>query len=265
MMMKIAILSDIHGNIVALEAVLKDMQLEGNFDYILVPGDFFAFGPAPNEVFTVLSNLPNTLFLMGNTDRYLLEKTYPSSVGGNGWQEKLLLSFRWTADHLAPGAYRLLETLPATQLIQDGDRQLLAVHGSPRSDEEGLTAKTDHKQFQEMSIAPEVSVLVCGHTHIPMDRVINGVRVINAGSVGLPFDRDPRACYAIISNLAGNGSGSTQVELRRVVYDIDQAIDQFYNRHHPAADISAYNLWAGRSIGSSLIYTAEMRHHHFNN
>ncbi len=257
--MRIAVLSDIHGNIVALEAVLKDMELDGHFDYIIVSGDMFAFGPAPNEVFATLENLPNALFLLGNTDRYLLERTYPTQEEGKGWQEKLLFSFRWTADHLIEPAYRFLETLPNTQLIQDGHRQLLAVHGSPRSDEEGLTLKTESHQLQEMSINPQVDILVCGHTHIPMDRYIDGIRVVNAGSVGLPFDKDPRACYTIISNVAGNGNGSTQVELRRVVYDIGKAIDQFYTRNHPAADISAYNLWSGRSIGCALIYTPEMR------
>jgi putative phosphoesterase len=259
--MRIAVLADIHGNIVALEAVLKDMKLEGSFDYIIVPGDLFAFGPAPNEVFAVLQELPNALYLAGNTDRYLVEQTYPVKGGGSGWQEKLLLSFQWTAEHLVEEAIRFLETLPATQVLQEGKRQLLAVHGSPRSDEEGLTVKTKSEHLREMLIDPQVAVLVCGHTHVPMDRLINGMRVVNAGSVGLPFDGDPRACYAIISNLADNGYGPTQVELRRVVYDVDKAIEQFYTRNHPAADISAYNLWAGRSIGSNLIYTSKMRHH----
>jgi len=260
--MRIAVLSDIHGNIVALEAVLKNMRLEGQFDLILVPGDLYAFGPAPNELFAALRDLPNALFLRGNTDRYLLEKSYQTQVGGNGWQEKLLLSFRWTADQLTSAAYGFLGPLPASQSIREGNRRLLSVHGSPRIDEEGLTSQTDSRQLFEMTVDRAIDVLVCGHTHIPIDRQINGIRVVNAGSVGLPFDRDPRACYAIISNLAGNGCGPTQVELRRVIYDIDQAIDQFYARRHPAADISAYNLWSGRSIGSSLIYTARMREHH---
>jgi diadenosine tetraphosphatase ApaH/serine/threonine PP2A family protein phosphatase len=93
---------------------------------------------------------------------------------------------------------------------------------------------------------------------MPMDRMLGGVRVINAGSVGLPFDGDPRACYALLA-FPYSDAQPTRVELRRVAYDVEAAVDQFYTRHHPAADISAYNLRAARSIGSSLIYTPEMR------
>jgi len=122
-----------------------------------------------------------------------------------------------------------------------------------------------------MPIDAGVRMIACGHTHVPMDRTIKGVRVVNAGSVGLPFDGDPRACYAIISDPAARGGvgaeqypTSTQVELRRVVYDVETVVEQFYAVNHPAADISAYNRWTGRSFGSSLIYTPEMRRHKSN-
>lgn len=105
----------------------------------------------------------------------------------------------------------------------------------------------------------EIHVIACGHTHVPMDRRINGVRVVNAGSVGLPFDGDPRACYAIIGNLAGAGDCSPLVELRRVAYDVEKAVSQLYAVGYPAADISAYNLRTARSLGSELIYTPAMR------
>jgi putative phosphoesterase len=259
--MKIAIISDIHGNAVALEAVLKDLSQQGNADHIIVAGDIFAFGPAPNEVLTTVRQLPHAHFLLGNTDRYLLQETYPSTPNGDDWKDKLLLSFRWTAERLGLEGVRFLKTLPPFQVIQEGNRQLLVVHGSPRSDEEGLTVKTAAEDLENMPVGPKVAVIACGHTHVPMDRTIEGVRVVNAGSVGLPFDGDPRACYAVISSLAANGSGPTRVELRRVAYDVEKAIAQFYVRNHPAADISAYNLQTGRSMGSSLIYTPEMRRH----
>jgi putative phosphoesterase len=258
--MKVAIISDVHGNIVALEAVLRDLEQQGNIDHIVMPGDMFAFGAAPDEVFTALRHLPNARFVLGNTDRYLLEGTYPSTSSGDGWQDKLLLSFHWTAEHLEREGLDFLKTLPPCQVIQDGNRQLLVVHGSPRSDEEGLTVKTRASELDSMPIGCQVAVLACGHTHVPMDRTLGSVRVVNAGSVGLPFDGDPRACYAIVSNPAANGGLPAQVELRRVEYDIEKAVEQFYTLDHPAADISAYNLRTGHSIGSSLIYTPEMRH-----
>jgi putative phosphoesterase len=258
--MKIAVISDIHSNIAALEAVLIDLEQQGNADHIVVTGDMFAFGAAPNEVLAVLRQLPHAHLLRGNAERYLLEGTYPSSPNGDGWKNDLLLTFRWTAEQLGHDGLSFLGTLPSYQVIQVGARQLLAVHGSTRSDEEGLSVRTEVNEFERMLIDPQVAIVACGHTHVPMDRTLGCVRVVNAGSVGIPFDGDPRACYAIIRNPEGNGSGPTRVELRRVAYDVDKAIEQFYARNCPAADISAYNLRTGRSVGSSLIYTPEMRH-----
>lgn len=258
--MKIAVLSDIHGNIVALEAVLEDLERQGNADHIVVTGDMFAFGPAPDQVLLRLQQLPQAHFLMGNTDRYLLERTYPSLAERIDWQGKLLLSFRWTAEQLGDTGLDFLKSLECCNVIQDRHRQLLAVHGSPRSDEEGLTIHTEASEFEHMAVDPQVSVIVCGHTHVPMDRCLGQLRIVNAGSVGLPFDSDPRACYALISNIAANGCGPTQIELRRVPYDVEQTVEQLYIRKHPAADIGEYNLRTARPLGSSLIYTPEMRY-----
>ncbi len=256
--MKIAVVSDIHGNALALKAVLADLERQGGADRIIVSGDIAAYGPTPNEVFAILRDLPNAQFLLGNCDRYLLEKTYPAT-GGDDWKDKLLLSFRWTAEHMDARALGFLGSLPLSLTIRQGDWRLLAVHGSPRSDEEGFTAATSDDDFDSMGIDPAVvDLLVCGHTHVPLDRTIKGVRVVNAGSVGLPFDGDPRPCYALISVTRG-GKTVADVVLRRVTYDVEKVVEQFYAVNHPAADISAYNLRTARSVGTSLIYTPEMR------
>jgi len=256
--MKIAVTSDIHGNVLALEAVLADLERQGGADHIVVTGDIVAYGPTPNEVFAILRELPHAHFLRGNTDRYLLEKAYPTS-GGDEWKDKLLLSFRWTAEHMEAEVLHFLETLPLSLTIREGDWRLLAVHASPRSDEEGLTTTTSDDEFGRMGIDPAVDLLVCGHTHVPLDRIIKGVRVVNVGSVGLPFDGIPRACYALISVTPGEVV-APEVVLRRVTYDVEKVVEQFYAANHPAADISAYNLRTARSVGTSLIYTPEMRH-----
>ena len=257
--MKIAVLSDIHGNVLALEAVLADLERQGGADHIIVAGDIVAYGPTPNEVFAILQGLPNAQFLLGNCDRYLLEKTYPAT-GGEEWKDKLLLSFRWTAEHMEARALGFLGSLPLSLTIRQGNWRLLAVHGSPRSDEEGISATTSDEDFDSMGLDPTVvDLMVCGHTHIPLDRTIKGVRVVNAGSVGLPFDGEPRACYALISVTQEKGT-SSEVELRRVAYNVEKVVEQFYAANHPAADISAYNLRTAHSVGSSLIYTPEMRH-----
>jgi putative phosphoesterase len=257
--MRVAILSDIHGNIVALEAVLKDLREQGGVDIIFVAGDMFVFGPAPDEVLLTLQELPDAYFLLGNTERYLWEKTYPAVYHGNAWQDGLLISFVWTAERLGYQGLHFIEALPRFQVAQEGGRKLLVVHGSPRSDEEGLTATTQDEDVAEMPVCPKVAVLACGHTHIPMDRLVGGMRVVNVGSVGLPFDGDPRACYAIVTDLSGRSSASPQIELRRVAYNVEQVVGQLFAVNHPAADTGAFNLRTARSIGSGLIYTPEMR------
>jgi predicted phosphodiesterase len=257
--MKIAVASDIHGNVLALEAVLADLERQGGADHIVVTGDMVSYGPTPNEVFAILRKLPHAHFLQGNTDRYLVEKNYPST-GGDEWKDKLLLSFRWTAEHMGAEVLHFLETLPLSLTVREGNWRLLAVHASPRSDEEGITATTSDDDFDRMGIDPAlVDLLVCGHTHVPLDRTVKGVRVVNVGSVGLPFDGIPRACYALISVTPGAVT-SPEVVLRRVTYDVEKVVEQFYAANHPAADISAYNLRTARSVGTSLIYPPEMRH-----
>ena len=254
--MRLAVLSDIHGNALALEAVLEDMKRQGTIDRVIVAGDFFAPGPATHLILSLLQQSPHSSYLRGNADRYLLEKTYTTVYSSQGWQGSLRSAFHWTAERLGKSEVRFLEALPFSQVVGDQPWQLLAVHGSPRSDEEGLTPKSLGAIFTELSINSRVQLITCGHTHVPMDEVINGVRVVNTGSVGLPFDGDPRACYALISNLKANHPRDVQVDLRRVSYNIDSAIQQLRHLNHPAADLTAYNLRHGRPMGNTDIYTS---------
>jgi len=258
--MRAAILSDIHGNIVALEAVLKDLKEQGGADRIFIAGDMFVFGPAPGEVLAALQELPDARCLLGNTDRYMWEKRYPSTCDSQGWQQRLLLSFPWAAQRLRYEGLRFIEALPRFQVAHDGGRTLLVVHGSPRSDEEGLTATAQDEDVADIPVRPRPAVLACGHTHVPMDRLVGGVRVVNVGSVGLPFDGDPRACYALVSGLSAGSNGSLRVDLRRDAYDVEQVVNQLFAANHPAADTGAFNLRTARSVRTDLIYTTEMRH-----
>jgi diadenosine tetraphosphatase ApaH/serine/threonine PP2A family protein phosphatase len=107
-----------------------------------------------------------------------------------------------------------------------------------------------------MGVPADTSVLVAGHTHIPMDRTICGTRVINCGSIGLPFDGIPHAAYGIVTKLPGQ---DISVDLRRVEYDIEDAVKWLEIRHHPAAKVGAYNLRYARPMANDLIYTPEMR------
>jgi putative phosphoesterase len=260
-MVKIAILADIHGNSVAFDAVLADLDGQGPVDHVLIAGDFFAPGPDPRGVLDRLRQLPQARFLRGNTDRYLLKETYATVYGPDGWQGQLRRAFDWTAGQLGPAGRRFLADLPFCRVIRVGDSRLLAVHGSPRSDEEGLTTETSRAEFEAMNFDTSLGLLACAHTHLPMDRVINGVRVINPGSVGLPFDGIPQASYALVSAGSRPQNGRTgtcpnawRVELRRVAYDVEQAVTQFQTANHPAAEVGAFNLRTGRPLGADFAY-----------
>lgn len=256
--MRIALLADIHGNNIALEAVLNDLAAQEAVDHLIILGDLFVFGPEPNEVFNTLKRFPQARYILGNTDRYLLEKKYPVQPGSESWQDSLLASFQWTTEYINPAAVEFLSNVPTCQVVEAGQWQLLAVHGSPRSDEEGLTPHTTCLEFNSMGVPVGTSVLAAGHTHIPMDRTMCGVRVINCGSIGLPFDGDPRAAYVIVTKLSGQ---ELSVDLRRIDYDIEQAVSRLETRYHPAAKVGAYNLRHARPMANDLIYTAEMRQH----
>ncbi|GAB4451602.1 MAG: metallophosphoesterase family protein [Anaerolineae bacterium] len=254
--MRIALLADIHGNNIALEAVLNDLIAQEPVDHLIILGDLFVFGPEPNEVFDTLKSLPQARYILGNTDRYLLERKYPTQPGSESWQDSLLASFQWTTECINPAAVEFLTRVPLRQVVDVAQWRLVAVHGSPRSDEEGLTPNTTCPELAQMEVPPDTSMLVAGHTHIPMDRNMCGMRVINCGSIGLPFDGIPRAAYAIVTKQPNQ---EPIVDLRRIDYDIEQAVQQLETRHHPAAKVGAYNLRFARPMATDLIYTPKMR------
>jgi diadenosine tetraphosphatase ApaH/serine/threonine PP2A family protein phosphatase len=257
-MRTLAILADIHGNRIALQAVLNDLGRRGGADHLMVLGDLAVFGPDPSGVLALLHKYEPIFHVCGNTDRYLLEKRYPTSPYEGGWQAQVLASFPWTAHQLGEVGLRFLTRLPHRQFLNlTGEHPILAVHASPRSDEENIypdTTETELKQILQDNLP--YTLLLCGHTHVPMDRLVAGQRVVNVGSVGLPFDGDPRAGYTLIHLMPG---GRYQVEMRRVAYDVEAVVEQLYAVAHPAAEVQAFNLRTARRLDSQLIYTPAMR------
>jgi predicted phosphodiesterase len=257
-MITLAVLADIHGNSLALEATLADLDAVGGADYLLVLGDLAVFGPDPGGVLTLLKKRAPIFYVRGNTDRYLIEEKYPGTPGNQTWQAQILASFPWTATQLGKDGLRFLVSLPIYQILcLDSGHTILAVHGSPRSDEDNIRPETPDTRLIEMLDGfNSFNLLLCGHTHIPLDREVAGRRIINVGSVGLPFDGDPRAGYALVY-LQPNGQ--YHVEFRRVAYNIEAVIAQLTSTAHPTADVSTYNLRFARPLGQKLVYTEQMR------
>jgi predicted phosphodiesterase len=240
--MKLALISDIHGNSLALEAVLADIAAQGGASEVWVLGDLAALGPDPVGVLKRLAELPQARFVRGNTDRYLVSGERPPPSPAQAAEDPRLLpkvieiasSFAWTLGALAAtGWLGWLRALPLeieTQL-PDGTR-LLGVHASPgRDDGPGFAPDDTDAEMLELLQDCQANLVCTGHTHHPVDRRVGRWRVVNLGSVSNPLSPDRRASYALLHAL----EAGYRVEHRRVEYDYQAVVEMLVERDHPAA------------------------------
>src|SRR5437660_2522697 len=217
--MRLAVLADIHGNLPALEAVLAEVEAAAP-DLVVVCGDI-ASGPLPAESIELLRSLPNARFVRGNADRELV-RAFDGGKDASG-----SLSNNWCATQISRDQRDFLATFVETVSIEtDGLGRVLFCHGSPRSDEEMMTSKTPDERLKEFTAGVDAALVVCGHTHMPFDRTAGGVRVINPGSVGMPFGK-PGAYWALL------GLG---VDMRHTDYDLEAAAARIRRSAWPDAD-----------------------------
>jgi predicted phosphodiesterase len=179
--MRIALLSDIHGNLVALETVLQELAQEP-IDQILCLGDVAALGPQPHEVLECLRRLGCPVVL-GNTDAWLL-----MPAGAKTSDSEILRAITsWCVEQLTPEDRNYLQTFaPLLELPLDKERRLLCYHGSPHSFDDVIAATTPDTDVHAMLAGYSATVLVGGHTHIQMLRRYQDAHLINVGSIGLP-------------------------------------------------------------------------------
>jgi predicted phosphodiesterase len=241
--MRVALLADIHGNPIALDAVLADLQAQGGADATWCVGDYAALGYDPVGVLERVAALPDAAFVRGNTDRYTAAGEMPSSPIEAARSDLAHLptlihtaqSFAWTKGYVtARGWLGWLAALPVEQrlTLPDGTR-LLMVHAAPGTDDgPGITPATPEADLAALLAGCEADLVVVGHNHWPQDRQVGGVRLVNPGSVSNAPARDLRASYALIE---ADTSGY-QVAFRRVAYDVQAVIDAVRQSQHPAAD-----------------------------
>lgn len=207
-MTRLAVLSDVHANIPALTAVLDDVRTR-DVDGIAYLGDIVFRGPDPSGCSELLAAMEPVAWIRGNTDEWYLETASPGQDPGG------YVSF---GRPLLTHPQRVfLAALPRTAVVALDEATVLCVHGSPRDPAENLFPDTD--------LAPplaqvEEDVVVCGHTHRPFKGEADGIQLFNVGSVGMPLDDDPRACYGIVTD-EGEGFG---LEIVRVHYDVDETV-----------------------------------------
>jgi putative phosphoesterase len=237
--MRVAVLADIHGNLPALEAVLADVALT-DADLLMICGDV-ASGPLPIETLDVLRALHRARFVRGNADRGLV-----TAFDGEKLPRLPGPAVDWCASQLSREHRDFLASFTEPVAVDvDGVGRVLFCHGSPRSDEEMMTAETPDSRLREFLSGVEADVVVCGHTHMPFDRVVDGVRIVNPGSVGMPYG-DPGAFWALL----GPGVG-----FRRTDYDREAAATRIRRSTWPdAQEFASSNVVSVPSVETAMAF-----------
>ena len=217
-------ITDIHGNLPALDAVLEEIKSAG-VERIIVGGDVLP-GPMPHETIARLLALDVPVqFLHGNGDRVVraqMNGQEPTEV-----PEPFRDIIRWTAAQLSREDEQLLASWPLTLRVQvQGLGDVFFCHATPRNDIEIFTRLTPEERLLPVFAGVDAPLVVCGHTHMQFDRTVGATRVVNAGSVGMPF-QDPGAYWLLLG---------PEVQLRKTTYDLEKAAALVRQTTYPRAD-----------------------------
>ncbi len=251
--MRLAVLSDIHGNLTALEAVLADLAAHGGADHTWVLGDLAAFGPRPAECVQQVKALVDAVkddeqkqhtirVIHGNTDRYLVYGLRPRANAAKEAADfeplraqlrQMDERFNWCLDQLSFDEYDFMHKLRSEcDLHVEGYGQVIGYHGIPGDDESNaLTPTSSDEEAADALLDREGKIGIGGHIHVQMDRQVRGWRVLNVGSIGLSFDKPGLAEYGLLTFDGAN----VQVDLRAVPYDVDAVIADSQARGNPAS------------------------------
>ncbi len=247
--MPIAALYDIHGNLPALEAALQDIA-QTHVDHIVVGGDVVA-GPMPRETLDCLLNLPIPVqFLQGNADREVVAQMLGTDAGAVPVHVREIT--RWVAHQLSPQHQQVLARWPATiQIDIQGLGQVLFCHATPRSDTELFTRLTPEARLIPAFETLTVPLVVCGHTHMQFERLVAGIRVVNAGSIGMPYGK-PGAYWLLLG---------PEVQFRHTRYERTAAAARILATDYPQAqDFAANNVLQVPSEAEALAAFTQMEH-----
>lgn len=218
-MTRIALLSDIHGNLQALEAVAAEIR-RAKPDAVLIAGDLVLNGPDPNGCVDALRLLESegALIVSGNTDIAVGDFDYGAAYPQyqDGVPEIVTAAAEWAHDELGDDQLDWLRRLPAERRIRTADDTLLlVVHASPGSQTRGFDMALDANVVFERAAGTDARVICVGHTHVPEVRDLGWKVIVNAGSCGYVFDGDPTASWAMITVADGN----VEAEIRRTPFD----------------------------------------------
>ena len=239
--MKIAIISDIHGNMQALEAVLADIEKEKG-DKIFCLGDLAMAGPEPIKAIEKIKSLydenkleliqGNTDEMIGNYNEELRQKVKNAApIMGNALENDVKI----IPDNLK----NFLKNLPAQKELEIEGLKVLLVHGSPRKNDENIIPDLPIEKVEEMVAGKDADIIFCGHTHIPCGyQTRNKQTIVNEGSVGRPFTPEPKACYVV----AEFNNKNSEIQHKFIDYDRQKASEILAKRDFEGADKLAQHL-----------------------
>ncbi len=216
--MIITVLSDIHGNLPALKAILQHADAQGT-DQILNLGDSTGYGPEPDGVVQLLNEI-DTINLLGDYDKKVLRKKHRKTGWSKVKNPDKRLMFNWTCHALSKRSRKLLKSYPEQKTIEVGSLKIFMTHTSPGSKGGYLGPETSQASLKKIAEKIEADVILCGHSHRSFVRWVDDVLFINPGSVGRPDDGDPRGSYAVLEI----HDGKPGAELFRIQYDLMAAV-----------------------------------------
>jgi putative phosphoesterase len=223
--MTVAVISDIHGNLPALEAVLREVD-EAGAGLVVVAGDV-AGGPMPRETIERLVALGDRArFVRGNGDREMVDFFDGRGIAAER-AEAVRQVIRWCTAQLGRCHRDFLAAFETRLTVDvDGQGPVLCCHASPRNDSDVFTVRTPDHLVRPLFAGVGERMVTCGHTHMQFDRVLDGLRIVNAGSVGMPYGDEPGAFWALLG---------PDVEVRRTAYDLERAAEQVRGTAYPRA------------------------------
>src|SRR4051812_16608840 len=244
---RLALLSDVHGNVAALEAALKDIKSHKP-DRIAIAGDLVMNGPRPAETVARIRALVSdgALVIQGNTDIAVADGDYAAAFPS---MEDVSASQRaaaeWAHDQLSDDELEFLRSLPAERRLTANEELILVCHASPGSQTQGLPTDLDPSVTVERVTRTDARVICCGHTHVADIRDLGRRLIVNPGSRGYAFDGEASACWALVTV---DDEGEPEAQLFRPRYDAQAVSDEVSERGLPGDVYRAATVRNGRFI-----------------
>lgn len=235
--MRVAVISDIHGNQIALEAVLQDLERQPAVNHLVIAGDLCLNGPCPRQVLEIVRGL-NCPVIQGNVDEEVVNKALDKSA-------KKQTSTAWTREQIGQAGINYLASLPASHRITNsGGSDLLVVHANPLNLEDAIFPNAPDSMLEHLlgNLEPTIGALAFGHLHIAYTRRWRHLLLADVASCGLPRDEDVRAAYGILTWQ----DNIWEAEIRRVPYDVKAVVKQIKTCGMPNAEKRVKTLLEAR-------------------